>query len=215
MTKKLSIIFIPGLISLAVVFAIYFIDGLNEQSISTSIRATARISLLFFILVYFATLVRAFRFNKIINQHFKPLITYRRQWGLAFGVTHIIHLETIFMFIAVVHGGDWQAMGSAADLAPAAFIYVMLFLMMLTSNNYSVRLLGAKVWKYLHKFGLYLLMIGFLQSVAPKFIIGITSSESDMALPWIVFYGLTSIALIGIWITRIIIWIGNKKAQSS
>lgn len=214
MMKKLMIVFIPGLIALFVVFTTYLLDGLNEQSITTSVRATARISLVLFILVFFATLVKEFRNNIPIFNTVKPLLTYRRQWGLAFGVVHLIHLETIIMMIMVTHSGNWRAMGSFAELAPAMFIYLMLFLMMLTSNNFSVRLLGGKSWKSLHKFGLYVLMIGFLQSVAPKFLNALQNNAPDQTLALTLFYGITSIALVGIWLTRIGIWIKNKKAQT-
>lgn len=212
--KKLLTVFIPGLITLFVVFSIYLLDGLNEQSITTSVRATARISLVLFLLVFLAPLIKEFRNYIPTLSRALPLLTYRRQWGLAFGVVHLIHLETIIMMIMVVHSGDWRALGSFSELAPAIFIYLMLVLMMLTSNNFSVRLLGGKTWKYLHKFGLYILMIGFLQSVAPKFINALVNNNSAQSFELTVFYAITSIALVTIWMTRIGIWIKNKKAQT-
>jgi len=49
-----------------------------------------------------------------------------------------------------------------------AVIYVFIFAMAATSNNASVKLLGAKNWKRLHKTGSYLIWIGLFSSYLGK-----------------------------------------------
>jgi len=59
------------------------------------------------------------------------------------------------MLLFVIYNGDINGLGGLKKLAPAITVYVYIFLMMTTSNNFSVKLLGGKIWSWLHRLGMY------------------------------------------------------------
>ena len=89
----------------------------------------------------------------------------RRRLGLSFALSHAAHLIAIIALVEVALGGDYSQLG---DIVGGAVIYVFIFAMAATSNNASVKLLGAKNWKRLHKTGSYLIWIGLFSSYLGK-----------------------------------------------
>ena len=84
----------------------------------------------------------------------------RRRAGVAFALSHTGHLIAIIWLVELAYGGDW----SDIDIAGGATIYALIYAMALTSNDRSVRILGARQWKWLHKIGGYAIWVGLTSS---------------------------------------------------
>lgn len=80
----------------------------------------------------------------------KFLMRNRRYIGLCFALIHGAHGVFVLSNLALT-----DASRPAPALAAGALAYALLIAMTLTSNNASVRHLGAKRWKLLHKVGSY------------------------------------------------------------
>jgi len=80
----------------------------------------------------------------------------RRYIGLNFALVHFVHAGLVLSNLALT-----EASRPAPVLAVGGGAYFMLLLMALTSNDTSVKKLGAKNWKKLHKVGSYYLLALF------------------------------------------------------
>ncbi len=81
----------------------------------------------------------------------------RRYIGLSFALVHFIHAGLVLSNLALT-----EASRTAGELSGGGLAYVFLGLMAITSNNASVRKLGAKNWKRLHKVGSYYIWLIFV-----------------------------------------------------
>ncbi len=127
-----------------------FLQGVNEDSLRQLIRLTAGSSLLLFGLAFSASSIH----QLLPDDRWRSVLQARRQIGLAFALSHTYHLAAIIGLVEVAYGGDYSELG---DLTGGAVVYLFIYLMALTSNDASVRLLGARQWKWLHKIGVYLI----------------------------------------------------------
>jgi sulfoxide reductase heme-binding subunit YedZ len=133
-----------------------FIAGLNEDAVRLTIRLTAATS---YILLICAFTARPwYQLSRWAGA--KTLLRQRRQIGISMAISHSFHLLMIFLLGWVAYDGDISLRRSVADLGPGVVVYIILYLMAITSNNYSQRLLG-KYWKALHTAGIYSLMLAF------------------------------------------------------
>jgi methionine sulfoxide reductase heme-binding subunit len=125
-------------------------------------RFTARVGFPIFVLTYSASaLVRLWP-----SGWTRALIQDRRQWGLAFTLTHTVHLIALVTYIVV--SGTIRDFLDPITLGVAAPGYLVMYAMALTSNNASMKAMG-KNWKKLHSFGIHLLWLNFAGSYALKF----------------------------------------------
>ena len=130
--------------------------GIDEESIRLNIRYSARISLVLFSFAFIASsLLKSFP-----SDFSRYLMKNRRVFGLSFGISHLIHLAYILMLLFIVYDGDIEGLGGLKSLAPSIAIYLYIFLMMLTSNNYSMKMIGVKYWTWMHRLGMYFISIG-------------------------------------------------------
>jgi len=136
-------------------------EGLTEDSIRQMLRITAASSLVLFSLTFSASSLDHF----LKNGNWRPVMQARRRLGLSFALSHTAHLLVIISLVEVVFGGDYSKLG---NIVGGAVIYLFIFAMAATSNNASVRLLGAKNWKRLHKTGSYLIWTGLFSSYFGK-----------------------------------------------
>jgi len=108
-------------------------------------RWTSRVGVPVFLTVYLAsTLIRLSK-NRITS----AFVRRRRQWGLAFAWTHSVHLVALTYFLNIA--------GTPPDLIAVlggGLAYFMIYVMALTSNDWSMRNLG-KNWKRLHVLGIH------------------------------------------------------------
>jgi hypothetical protein len=137
--------------------AVLVLGAASEKSILQTIRITAVSSLFLFSAAFSASaLVTLFG-----RERWQFLLASRRRLGLAFALSHTFHLLGIVLLVVLVFEGDLSKLG---DLGGGAVIYGFIYLMAATSNDRSVRWLGAKNWKRLHKVGAYLVFIGLFSS---------------------------------------------------
>lgn len=125
-------------------------DGLTEHSTLLFTRYTARLSFMFFLPVFTLHAIQVL-LPTILG---RALLKKRRQLGLAFAFVHFIHLAAIVMHFKTMD--QWFTLGDT----PALVIYLLIGVMAVTSNTFSMVKLRA-AWRILHKVGLYGVFIGF------------------------------------------------------
>jgi len=139
--------------------------GVTEDSLRQLIRMTAASSMVLFSLTFSASsLHQLFR-----DGRWRPVLQARRRLGLSFALSHTAHGLAIIALVEVAFGGDFSQLG---DIVGGSVIYVFIFAMAATSNDMSVRLLGAKNWKRLHKTGSYAIWIGLFSSYMSRAVEG-------------------------------------------
>jgi len=134
--------------------------GISEESLRQTLRETARISTLIFILVFITSPL-----HKLIKNNLSTwLMVHRRYLGISFGISHLIHLGLILFLMSAYSNGELLKIASVSTYAVGGIGYALIFAMLATSNNRSVKYLGHKRWKKLHTFGMYYLLLAFLSS---------------------------------------------------
>ncbi len=208
---KYLIVFLPSLISISLVAALFIDQGTSEDILRQANRWTARISAILLVIVFaLRPLSNVFKSTPIKQQ-----LKYRRQWGLAFGANHLVHYGTIIILIELGFDGDWSSFLTIEAL-PSYLIYGYIILMMLSSNHQSIQVLGPKVWKYFHSAGVYLLVIAFLSKFIP-YSLGLNSHEHNFQSHELLIYQSLSLALLGTWLLRVFLWLRNwsrKKIEA-
>lgn len=136
---------------------VFYGEGLTEDNFRQMIRVTATSSLALFSLVFSASSLHYF----FRDGRWRPVIHARRRLGLSFALSHAVHLLAIIAMVEVVFAGDYSQLG---DIVGGSVIYLFIFAMAVTSNNASVKRLGARNWVRLHKTGAYLIWVGFFSS---------------------------------------------------
>ncbi|AWZ01618.1 putative sulfite oxidase subunit YedZ [Rhodobiaceae bacterium] len=138
--------------SLATVIGPLILFGVSERGLQLAARYTVRVSFPLFLLAYLTgPFVALWRTNLT-----RWLQKHRRYIGLSFAIAHTIHLGALtgyFVFIGVSP--------DAATLIGGGLAYALMFAMAATSNDWSVKKLGAN-WRRLHSVGLHYLWFIFL-----------------------------------------------------
>lgn len=150
------------------------------------LRVTARIAFLFFMLAYLARPM-----VQVLGQG-QWLLRHRRHLGLAAAIAHTVHFLYIVLF--------FRETGEDIELITIVFgglAYVLFWLMALTSNRPSQRLLGPW-WGRLHTFGMHWIWVIFFQSWV----------GGAMVVPWQWAFVALSIAGLGL---RIAAFAGRRR----
>lgn len=121
-------------------------------------RWTARIGLPVFLLTYLASSIG----RLWLNGYTRAVWRDRRWWGLGFAACHTIHLYALIR--ALQASGEERTLIS---LVPGGLAYLVLFAMVLTSNDAAMRAL-RKNWKRLHTFGIHYLWLIFTLAYAGR-----------------------------------------------
>lgn len=137
--------------------------GVGLDGFRAALRATARLSLVMFLLTFVASSVNALT----TGETGKRLLRYRKYLGNAFAASHLVHLATIFGLMAV-HTKAFTAERSIASLIPGAITYSFIIAMVITSLPGPARALGRRRWVIVHKTGMYAIWAIFLASTARK-----------------------------------------------
>lgn len=128
-----------------------------EQALLAA-RWTARAALPLFLVAYLASsLLRLWP-----GEMTRALVRRRRQWGLGFALAHSIHLGALLYNIL---NFDSRPLPT---LLGGGLAYLLIYVMALTSNDASMRLLG-KWWKRLHRFGIHYIWLIFTLSYLGRF----------------------------------------------
>lgn len=127
------------------------------EALRVVIRATARSSLLLFLLAFSAAAIASLSQAPLAGW----LRRNRRHMGVGFAISHLIHLAAIV----------WLARHDPALFAllttPASFIfgglgYVFIVAMLATSFDTTARAIGPRAWAGLHTWGLWYMWLMFV-----------------------------------------------------
>ena len=158
-----SIIYGTGVLVALLCALVLLRADLTEDAVRQAIRLTAATSFILLICAFSARPMFQLTHSSLAGS----LLRNRRQIGISVAVSHSFHLLTILLLVPVAFDGDISQLGSLADLAPGLAVYVVLYVMAFTSNNYSQQLLG-KGWKWFHTAGIYLLTLAFTGAYVGK-----------------------------------------------
>ena len=147
-------------VSATILCAAYLnISGTTEENLRLLLRLTARTAFLVYLIVFIARPLQQLLENDIT----KWLLRERRSFGLTFVSIHTVHAALI-LYLARI-SADFDFVPSENLLG--ASIYVLIFLMVITSFDGPARALGPRNWRRLHKTGLYVIGLTFLQTLLP------------------------------------------------
>lgn len=118
--------------------------GWTADGAAAAARLTARFSFFWFITAWSASALA-----KLWPGGWRGvLLRRRRAVGLGFAAAHFVHLGALLIAVLV-----FATPRSVTTIYGGGFGYVMVALMALTSNDWSVRTLGPRNWKLLHTIG--------------------------------------------------------------
>ncbi len=141
-----------ALMALVCLQALPGVDGMRLL-----IRATARSSLLFFLLAYTAQaaiVIWPGTWSSWQRRH-------RRQWGWLFVASHTIHAAAI-VALALMAPDLFNTLAPLGNRITGGIAYVFIWAMGLTSFDRSARWLGPVWWARLHTWGLHYIWLSFL-----------------------------------------------------
>jgi methionine sulfoxide reductase heme-binding subunit len=148
---------------LLMALACLLVAGFETPGYRLIIRATARTSLALFLAAFLASVVLA-RWPGSLGHW---LVRNRRSFGLAFAMSHAIHLGAIVIFARTDWAGFW-ALSSKGAIIAGSIAYVVIGLLASTSFDSAVRWLGPRRWKQLHRFGLWFVWLFFVFTNAKR-----------------------------------------------
>lgn len=183
MTTSVQIIGGTAVLVTAMVAALLVPNGATDEALGAALRATARTSLALFWLAATASSLRAFW----PRSGTAWLLRNRRELGLAFGVSHFLHLGLIAARATGHTDAFWMGR-TVASVIPGATAYLFLAAMTITSFRGPRRWLGPRRWKLLHTTGIYVITAVFAGAYAtraaaePEAALGLAVAASIVAL---------------------------------
>ncbi len=161
--------------------------GWDDDSLDATLRISARLALLIYLLIFIARPLRELRVNMLGRQ----LVKNRRLMGIAFAAIMTAHLVLLI----------------ARNGLPAEFfgmlIYALIYLMLITSFNKPAAVLGPRRWRILHKTGLYAIGIALAQAQFTRILRGVGEP---------VHYVLGALVVIAIGV-RVAAWLKKRQVQ--
>ncbi len=147
--------------------AVVLLDGSIETSLRLLLRATARSSLLLFLLAFGATSAHAV----LRNSASAWAVKNRRYLGVSFAISHFIHLGFI-VWLARAYPDPFFSNTGLSFWLVGGSAYVFTALMTITSFPAPRLWLGEQKWSLLHTTGGYLILFVFFQAYVPKAFLG-------------------------------------------
>lgn len=133
--------------------------GWSEAGVRIVVRWTAKIAVVLFSAAFAASSLRTFWQSDATRW----LMVNRRRLGLGFALAHFVHLLAL-VAIAVAFPHPFVDELNAVTIVGGGLAYGFVLLMAATSNDASVRRLGARRWRLLHTVGGWYVWIIFTQS---------------------------------------------------
>jgi methionine sulfoxide reductase heme-binding subunit len=129
----------------------------NINGLHAVLRATARTSLLFFLMAFTASAL----WKLWPSAWTRWQLSNRRYLGLSFATSHTVHLMAI-VGIALAEPRQFWEDNDTVSLAIGGLAYAFIVAMAATSFDRSANWLGARWWKILHTVGAYYIWLTFL-----------------------------------------------------
>ena len=156
-------VFVSGLVSTAYLS----LNGPSDENLRFVLRLTARSAFLIFLLAFIARPLQQVFPTKAT----RAVLRHRRQIGVAFAGVHTVHMLVILTRVLLVPEFQLTAKNHFG-----AITYLLILLMLITSFDGPARAVGRKNWNILHKTGLYVIAISFMQTLLPN-------SEQEFYMP--------------------------------
>jgi len=181
-----------AMIVAALGFALF--GGWNAEAAAAAARFTARFSFLWFIVAWSASALA-----KLWPGGWRTILLRRRRAvGLGFAAAHFVHLAALLAAVLI-----FATPRSDTTIFGGGFGYVMVALMALTSNDWSVRTLGPRNWKMLHVFGGIVIAAIFFVSY-----LGRLDDKPWLAIPTLSLLGGAVVLKLAAWVE------GARRARS-
>ncbi len=143
--------------------AIYAAYDTPVDGIRRVIRVTAHTSLALFLLAFLgSTLARLWP-----NAATRWLRAERRQFGVSFAVSHIVHGIAVAMLVSADEALFWR-LSSIGNVVAGSSAYVVILAMLATSFDTTARLIGPRLWMRLHAFGSWYIWLFFMITNAKR-----------------------------------------------
>jgi hypothetical protein len=159
------------------------VHGAGEEGIRAVIRLTARTSFVLFNAAFAASALA----RRWPGRGTRWLLANRRQVGVSFAVSHLVHLVAILALARLMTVAD------DATVVIAILGYVAIAAMTATSFDRTAAWLGPRRWRRLHLTAGYFIWFVFLASYLPRTIL-----ESAAYAPFVVVL----IAVLALRLTR-------------
>lgn len=157
---------LTGWLSLALAaMAAWFVigHGGDVEGIRLAIRATARTSLVLFVLAFTASAMVELAPGGFTRWQRRN----RRYLGVSFAVSHFIHLAAILALAAIDRALFWK-LTNLTTIVLAGTAYLFIAAMAATSFDRAVAWMGAGRWRLLHLIGGWYIWISFAVAVGKR-----------------------------------------------
>jgi len=157
---------LTGVLSLLLAaMALYFlgVSGGDADGIRLVIRATARTSLVLFVLAFTASAMVELLPSDATSWQRRN----RRYLGVSFAVSHFIHLAAI-VSLAVVDKVLFWKLTNLGTIVLAGAAYLFIAAMAATSFDRSAAWLGPRKWRLLHLVGGWYIWISFAVAIGKR-----------------------------------------------
>jgi DMSO/TMAO reductase YedYZ heme-binding membrane subunit len=157
---------LTGLMSLLLAaMSVFFLISHNwdVEGLRLVIRATARTSLVLFLLAFTAGAMA----ELVPGEPTRWQRRNRRYLGVSFAVSHAIHLAALFALARIDADLFWK-LTNIANITLAGAAYVLLAAMTATSFDHTAAWLGVRRWRLLHLIGGWYIWISFAVSVGKR-----------------------------------------------
>lgn len=155
-----------------------------ETAVADALRWTGRLAFLVFLIPWFASPM-----NQLLPGEFsRTLVRWRRLAGISFGGIQVVH---VFLIVALFQIFADPGVDSATLIVGGAGIGLAIA-MMVTSFDGPMGLIGSRMWKALHRAGLY--VCGFIYFF--DFLVAPIAFVEGSILVYVPFMLLTALAIV-------------------
>jgi sulfoxide reductase heme-binding subunit YedZ len=157
---------LTGVLSLLLsVMALYLlsVQGWDAEGIRLVIRATARTSLVLFVLAFTASAM----VELLPSEAARWQRRNRRYLGVSFAVSHLIHLIAILALASIDQVLFWK-LTNINTIVLAGTAYLFIAAMAATSFDRAAAWLGPRKWRSLHLLGGWYIWISFAVAVSKR-----------------------------------------------
>jgi len=157
---------LTGVLSLLLAaMALYFlsVDGWDADGIRLVIRATARTSLVLFVLAFTASAMVELLPSEVTRWQRRN----RRYLGVSFAVSHFIHLAAIVSLAWLDKALFWK-LTNLGTIVLAGAAYLFIAAMTVTSFDRTAAWLGPRKWRLLHLVGGWYIWISFAVAIGKR-----------------------------------------------
>ena len=157
---------LTGALSLLIaVMSLYLLGmhGWDAEGIRLVIRATARTSLVLFVLAFTASAT----VELLPSEATRWQRRNRRYLGVSFAVSHLIHLMAIVSLASIDQALFWK-LTNPANIVLAGMAYLFIAAMAATSFDRTAAWLGPRKWRLLHLLGGWYIWISFAVAVGNR-----------------------------------------------